>query len=58
MSRRRAQTQADVARAIRAAMQECADGWVLEFLVDGTIRITRSGNEERTPKAAPVPPRD
>lgn len=34
-------TQADIARAIRAVEQAGGDGWAVEVLPDGTIRIGR-----------------
>ena len=54
MSRRPAKvTQDELARAIRAAKQECGDGWSVRVLPDGTIEIAQKSVDAPQPKIVP-----
>lgn len=47
-------TQAEVARAIRAAKQECGEDWAVRVFPDGTIELTRKSVEK---PVRPTPPK-
>lgn len=52
-------TQADIARALRAAEQAGAE-WAVEIMKDGTIRLVRadSGSRAAAPSTVPVEPEE